>query len=44
MRERHLRDVDRLHDRVDAHKRELAALTDVLDGAKHVLRIAATTS
>jgi hypothetical protein len=29
-RERHLRDVDRLHERMQTHKRELAALTEVL--------------
>jgi hypothetical protein len=31
------RDVDRLHERVEAHKRELVALTEVLDEAEHAL-------
>jgi len=38
---RYHRDVDRLSDRVEAHKRELAALTQVLDETEHTLTKAA---
>ena len=41
-RQRHVRDVNRLHDRVEAHKRELDALAQVLDDADRPLSAAAT--
>ena len=41
-RERHLRDVGRMHERFELHKRELDALTQVLTGADQPLRAAAT--